>query len=113
MSDLKVTNVKFWPRTGNGALKAFADVEFNGEMTVKGFSVFSGQNGIWAKAPSDRVEKNGETQYYPRIMFRSTGEEKSTHPVLKAIVDAYTGGSSAQTKSTPQPADAGLGSDPW
>ena len=81
-------------------LRAFADVTINDQITMKGFKVMDGSNGLFASAPSHQA-KDGK--WYPDVTFQDEDLEKN---VQKAIVDAYkmatSGGGNGSSGSKPQ-----------
>ena len=54
--DVEVMDVR--KITGDGKLKATADVKLGGSLLVKGFCVFQGKNGIFVSMPR-KVSKDG------------------------------------------------------
>ena len=89
MSELKVTKV-FFKDHNKGSLKAWADVQFNNTLIVKGWKVFDGKNGLFIAEPSEAKEVDGETKYYPRISFPNDWYGKDgENPVFDAILDEY------------------------
>ncbi len=61
---MKVTKVKV-KKFESGALKGFADVEFEGVLTIKGFKIMDGKDGLWVGNPSQENKKDGK--YYDTI----------------------------------------------
>ena len=55
--DVEVADIR--KITGDSKLKAFADVRFGGAMTVKGFGVFQGRDGVFVAMPR-KVSKDGK-----------------------------------------------------
>ena len=54
--DVEVVDVR--KITGDGKLKAMADVKLGGSVVIKGFCVFQGKNGVFVSMPR-RVSKDG------------------------------------------------------
>ena len=48
---LKVTNIKV-NKFERDNLKAFVNITFNEELTIDGFKLMDGQNGLWLASPS-------------------------------------------------------------
>jgi len=38
-------------------MKAFVNITFNGELTVDGFKLMDGENGLWLAPPSRKTDK--------------------------------------------------------
>lgn len=115
VSKVWITKVDF------GKMKAFADVEFSlidgGEsaMTWKGFRLFDGDNGQWLGMPSQKVEKDGETNYFDIIKFTKDNEEATafmTH-ILEEVQKAYVGTNAGgkNKKAKPEPDGSGIDDD--
>lgn len=54
--DVEVVDIR--KMTGDGNLKAFADVKLGGHLLVKGISVVNGKNGIFVSMPR-KASKDG------------------------------------------------------
>lgn len=101
MNGLKVTRVFFKEVGGSSSLKAFADVQFNGCMTIRGFKVFESRYGPFVKEPSEAYEKDGETKYSSRIGFPDDWYGKdNTNPVFDSILEEWTAHSGTGAKSS-------------
>ena len=57
------------PKHKDGKILAFADVELDIGMTIRGFRVVNGVNGLFAGVPSRPTMVDGQTQYYNQIVF--------------------------------------------
>lgn len=106
---MKVTKVYFHEVSTSNSLLAFANVEFDGEITCKGFKIFNGKNGLFAKVPQ---EKNGDA-WYDTIRF---SDEKyyqegnsETHPILTAIIDRWK----SYKESSPSQGSGDSDGQPW
>lgn len=107
---MKVTKVYFHEiQNPSNSLLAFANVEFDGEFTIKGFKVFNGRNGVFAKVPQER---NGE-KYYDTLRFSDESyykEGTKTHPILAAVIEKWT----ERQTSSDSAGSGGSGSEqPW
>ena len=61
---------KFYePRNKDGKILAFADVDLDGGITIRGFRVVNGVNGMFAAVPSRAVTVEGQTQYRNQVVF--------------------------------------------
>lgn len=63
-------------------MKAFGDVNINNAITICGCRLMDGEKGFWVAYPSNKVDKNGETKYYPHVKF-------SKQELIKEILDAF------------------------
>lgn len=117
-SKMKVTKVEFHTISKpDSKLKAYANVEFDDTLVVKGFKVFDGQYGPFVKVPQ---EKNGE-QYYDTVKWTDESYYKQgspPHPVLQAITDAWkehagTGSSAPRKQSSGQQQAGTNKKQPW
>lgn len=70
---MKITEVRLTKQDGQGTLKAFASVTFDGVFAVHGLRVVEGRNGLFVSMPNRQV-KDGE---YKDI----------AHPVTKDFKD--------------------------
>lgn len=59
MFELKITEVRVTKSEGQGTLKAFASVTFDGVFAVHGIRVVEGKNGLFVSMPNRQV-KEGE-----------------------------------------------------
>lgn len=48
---LKVTKIEV-RKFEKDSLKAFVNITFNGELTIDGFKLMDGENGLWLASPS-------------------------------------------------------------
>tara|TARA_R110002020_G_scaffold268819_1_gene484028 strand:+ start:6540 stop:6875 length:336 start_codon:yes stop_codon:yes gene_type:complete len=82
---MKITHVKVNKFT-NGKLRAFADVTFDSTITIKGYKVFEGSNGMFVSGPS-RQDKDGK--YYDIVWVEDQDFMKEIQKsVLKFYEDA-------------------------
>lgn len=88
--------IKVYPIANpKGKQLAFADLTIEDLLTIKGFKVFDGSNGLFAKVPDRKgVDKEGKDTYWPDVSFNETkeGEEKQgpfQKELMNAIVEAY------------------------
>ena len=70
---MKISEVRLTKQDGQGTLKAFASVTFDGVFVVHGLRVVEGKNGLFVSMPNRQV-KDGE---YKDI----------AHPVTKEFKD--------------------------
>lgn len=81
---MKMIEVARLRRFDNGsALKAFADVIFNGQLLVKGVKVADGRNGLYVSMPSAQG-KDGK--WYPTVMLL---EDSLKEELQTAVLEAY------------------------
>jgi len=57
------------PKNKDGKILAFADVVLADGITMRGFRVVSGVNGMFAAVPSRPVTVDGKTQYWNQVVF--------------------------------------------
>jgi DNA-binding cell septation regulator SpoVG len=74
------------PRTKGGKIVAFADVQVDEGMFVKGFRIIDGNNGRFAAVPSRPVTVNGQTRYWNQISFSSKARRER---FLGELLEAY------------------------
>jgi len=97
---MEITKVYFKDYNGNGALVAFADIEFDGEMIVNGFSVYQKDGRTWADTPS---KKDAKGEWHNNWLIRWSDKEwykKDANPILNKIAEEYkkrTGNSTPDT----------------
>lgn len=61
---------KFYePKYKDGKIVAFADVDLADGITIRGFRVINGANGLFAAVPSRPVTVDGQTQYMKQVVF--------------------------------------------
>jgi len=81
---MKMIEVARLHRFDNGsALKAFADVIFNGQLLVKGVKVADGRNGLYVSMPSAQG-KDGK--WYPTVMLL---EDSLKEELQTTVLEAY------------------------
>lgn len=78
---------KFYePKFKDGKILAFADVDLVEGVTVRGFRVVNGDNGIFAAVPSRPVMVEGETRYFNQVVF---AEASKRDEILDKLLEAY------------------------
>ena len=78
---------KFYPPTiKDGKILAFADVDIVEGITVRGFRVVNGDNGLFAAVPSRPVNVNGETRYFNQVAFADSSKRDA---FLEKLLEAY------------------------
>ena len=58
MTTMDVEVVDIRKISGDGSLRAFADVKLAGSLVIKGFSVMQGKNGVFVSMPK-KASKDG------------------------------------------------------
>jgi len=64
-------------------------------LILKGWSLMTGANGMWVSPPQDMVEKDGEKNWYPKILFvKKEGEftpesEALRNHIQEEVIAAY------------------------
>ena len=108
---MKVTKVFFRRHTANNSLKAFADVEFDGEMIVPGFTIFEGDRGAWAKVPQ---RQDGE-KYWPILRWSDKAfyeKDSEPHPILQQVLERWEAYKKYEEKNSSKPKKTENG-NPW
>lgn len=78
---------KFYPPTiKDGKIVAFADVDIVEGITVRGFRVVNGDNGLFAAVPSRPVNVKGETRYFNQVAFADSSKRDA---FLEKLLEAY------------------------
>lgn len=84
------------PKNKGSKILAFADVNLNGGITVKGFRVVHGEKGLFAAVPSKSFSVDGETRYMNQVDFDSDGIRDQ---FLTKLLDDYKAWASARQQS--------------
>ena len=80
----------------SNSLRAYASlvIEINNttQMKIKGFKVFEGKNGLFAKPPQTKgKDKEGSDTWYDDIQFVDTTEENTfREEIYRTIVNEYS-----------------------
>ena len=78
---------KFYaPIFKDGKIVAFADVDIVEGITVRGFRVVNGDNGLFAAVPSRPVNVEGETRYFNQVVFANGSKREA---LLEKLLEAY------------------------
>lgn len=77
---MKILNMKV--SAGSGSLKAFFDVETADGITIKGFKIADGKNGLFVGVPSEQ-DKNDKTKYWDRVLMPKETKEEVTNLAMK------------------------------
>ena len=78
---------KFYePKNKDGKIAAFADVNLAPGITVRGFRVVDGVNGVFAAVPSRPVTVEGKTQYWNQVVFDT---DKRREDFLAQLLSDY------------------------
>jgi stage V sporulation protein G len=79
-------------QTSQGSLKAYADICFNGNVTVKGCKVVEGKNGLFLSMPQS---KGKDEKYYPIVILETEDFRSEVHRVVvshyRNVVGMYEG----------------------
>lgn len=96
---------QIWPvKSEAGSLLANGKVVVAGTLKVN-FRVMKGPKGNFAAFPSDRVEKEGKTEFYPQAsLLDETTKELFQTEAMKAYNEALAAGPQATAKpGSPKP----------
>ena len=83
MKTMEVEVVDIRKITGDGNLRAFADVKFGDALLVKGFSVMNGKSGLFVAMPR-KASKDG--RWLDILTFTN---EATKNEVVDSILAAY------------------------
>ena len=78
----------------SGKLRAFADVTFDNKLTIKGYKVFDGNNGLFVAFPS-RQDKDGK---YVDMVWCDDKEFKEE--IQRMVLDEYNSAGDTDTQTT-------------
>lgn len=87
------TNFRLPPH-GMGKILAFADVELQSGVLVKGFRIVDGERGIFAAVPSKSFVANGQTRYSDQVSFT---DPKRRESFLADLIAAFSSWREKQT----------------
>ncbi|MBP9211555.1 MAG: septation protein SpoVG family protein [Bacteroidetes bacterium] len=76
---MNVVNMKQF--NGSNNLKAFFDVETSEGITIKGFKIADGKNGLFVAAPSDQ-DKNDKKKYWDKVKMPKELKDNLTKMAL-------------------------------
>ncbi len=80
---MNVVNMKQF--SGSNGLKAFFDLETSEGITIKGFKIADGKNGLFIGVPSDQ-DKNDKGKYWDKVLMSKEVRDK----VTKIALDEYS-----------------------
>ncbi len=68
--------------SGSNGLKAFFDLETSEGITIKGFKIADGKNGMFIGVPSDQ-DKNDKGKYWDKVLMSKEVKDKVTKIALE------------------------------
>lgn len=74
------------PKFKDGKILAFADVDLATGVTVRGFRVVSGEQGVFAAVPSKPITVEGKTRYMNQVVFSDPALKER---FLSELLDSY------------------------
>lgn len=77
---MRVLNMKKF--SGSNNLRAFFDLETSEEITIKGFKIADGKNGLFVAPPADQ-DKNDKSKYWDKVTMPKEMKEKVTSMALE------------------------------
>ena len=77
---MNVVNMKQF--SGSNNLRAFFDLETTEGITIKGFKIADGKNGLFVGVPSDQ-DKNDKGKYWDKVLMSKELKEKVTDLALE------------------------------
>lgn len=87
---MEVAVERLYTFTGDGPLKAFADLTLNRAVLVKGFRVVDGKNGLFVGMPRQGA-KNGKWFDAVKPLTKTMQSE-----IARVVLDAYAGQTSGR-----------------
>jgi len=69
-----------------GKVKGFASVEVAQGITIDGFKIVEGKDGLWVSPPSRKSEKNGKITYWDTVHIAST---EIKDQISQAVLSAF------------------------
>ncbi len=99
--------IKNYHPMDSGALRGIFDLTIPkwANVTIKGMKIFQKGNQRWTAFPSDRVEKDGETKYYPRLFFEDPEMKKTFQSSLVEALDKHIASLPEETPDEEIPED--------
>ena len=79
---MKIHNMKQF--SGSNNLRAFFDLETSEGITIKGFKIADGKNGMFIAPPSEQ-DKNDKSKYWDKVVLPKEVKDKLT----KTALDEY------------------------
>ncbi len=76
----------YLPKTKDGKIVAFADVDLAGGVIVKGFRIVRKDQGLFAAVPSRSFVVEGKTRWVPQVVFSSP---ELRQQFLSTLLDRY------------------------
>jgi DNA-binding cell septation regulator SpoVG len=90
----------------NSALKAFVTVIIDDVMSIEGFKVVNGRNGLFVSVPSHKgtVMEEGKQveKYFDDVRFIGENGLEVANEIKDAILDAYNNNNSSNHSSSPE-----------
>ncbi|MFA5834212.1 MAG: septation protein SpoVG family protein [Bacteroidota bacterium] len=77
---MNVVNMKQFDGSNN--LKAFFDLETSEGITIKGFKIADGKNGLFIGVPSDQ-DKKDKGKYWDKVLMSKEVKDKLTEKALE------------------------------
>jgi len=82
---------KFYePKYKDGKIVAFADIDLADGITIRGFRVIDGANGLFAAVPSKPVTVDGQTEYVKQVVFDTNDRREEFLAKLLHDYEAWT-----------------------
>lgn len=91
---------KFYePKYKDGKILAFADVEMDGGIIIRGFRVVDGVNGVFASVPQKAITVEDQTKYVKQVVFDNSEHREAFMTKLLADYEAWSQSSAAQAST--------------
>jgi stage V sporulation protein G len=76
---MKIHNMKQF--SGSNNLRAFFDLETSEGITIKGFKIADGKNGMFIAPPSEQ-DKNDKSKYWDKVVIPKEVKDELTKSAL-------------------------------
>lgn len=97
----------FYPRKQKeGKILAFADVVVTEGITVRGFRIIDGDNGVFAAVPSRGYTVDGKSRFAKQVMFADPEHRES---FLSELLDSFYRWQESQAKIEGDSVETGVG----
>jgi len=93
------SEVKVYPQNGGSSLLARGSFVLAGAVKIN-FAYINGKNGPFVSLPQDKVEKDGQTNYYPHAKFITKEAVAEINQLVKSEYDKVRNGTTSDAVNT-------------
>jgi len=93
---MEISEIKVFKFKSDGKIKAKISCTIDGWLSLSGFKVCSGPEGLFIGMPSEKVTKDGEDKYYGTVFITDKVKYDKLREVL---MNAYNNQGDANEKS--------------